>query len=100
MPHFVLHCIDGPEAAELRPIHRPAHLDHVRGSGMVRVAGRLTDEAGAVIGSLLIVEAQGIDDARSFSREDPFTRVGVYKSVEISPFLMSHVDMPDQAGQG
>ncbi len=94
MPHFVLRCTDSESAAELRPLHREAHLAHVRGSGMTRLAGRLKDTAGEVTGSLLIVEAADAAAAEAFSLADPFRRLGVYKSVEIVPFEMSFVDMP------
>lgn len=98
MPHFVLKCRDSEIAGELRPLHREAHLAHIRGSGMTRLAGRLQDAEGAVTGSLLIVEAIDAQAAEDFSRADPFRRWGVYQSVEIIPFDMSLVDFPAATG--
>ena len=97
MPQFVLYCLDGEEGAELRAQHRPSHLEHVRGSGLVRIAGPMLDAEGKPVGSLLIVEADDIEAARAFSAADPFSKVGVFASVDIKPFNMSFVDMPAQS---
>jgi uncharacterized protein len=97
MPHFVVYCIDSDRAADLRPQHRPAHLDHLRGSGMVRLAGPMSDDAGKTIGSLLIVEADDLAAARAFSEADPFRKLGVYQSVDIHPFAISVLDLPASA---
>lgn len=98
MPYFVLRCTDSENATELRPLHRPEHLAHVRGSGVVRIAGRMLDGAGSVIGSLLIVEVADAAAAEAFSMADPFRRLGVYSAVEIVPFDMSFVDLPSVGG--
>lgn len=94
MPHFVLHCIDSESAAALRPVHREAHLAHVTGSGKTRIAGRLQNADGEVIGSLLIIEAENAQAANAFSLADPFRQLGVWRSVEITPYDMSFVDLP------
>lgn len=94
MPQFVMYCLDGEKGAELRPQLRPSHLDHVRGSGLVRIAGPMLDAEGKPVGSLLIVEAEDIEAVRTFSAADPYSKAGVFASVEIRPFTMSFVDMP------
>ena len=91
--YFVLHCVDAPGAAPLRAQHRPAHLEHIRNSGKVRVAGPLLDEDEAMIGSLIIVEARDMEAARAFSQADPFSREGVFGSVDIQRFAMSFTDL-------
>lgn len=90
---YVLLCRDAAGAPELRARFREEHVAHVRGSGMVRLAGPLTDEAGGVIGSLLIVEATELAAVQAFSQTDPFQRQGVYESVDILPFRMTYVDI-------
>lgn len=97
MPQFVLYCVDSDRASELRPLHRPAHLEYIRGSGRVRLAGPMSDEAGKTIGSLLIIEADDISAACAFSEADPFRQLGVYEKVEINPFVVSFLDMPTSA---
>jgi uncharacterized protein len=94
MPYFVLRCTDSDQAPELRPVHRPAHLDHITGSGVVRIAGRMLDATGGIVGSLLIVETKDAEAVEAFSLADPFRRSGVYSAVEIVPYDMSFVDLP------
>jgi uncharacterized protein len=94
MPYFAMYCLDGEKGAELRPQVRENHLAHLRSSGMVRLAGPMLDEAGKPVGSLLVVEAEGIDAARSFAATDPYAKAGVFASVEIRPYAISILDMP------
>lgn len=93
MPHFVLRCIDGDLAEELRPFHRAAHVEHVRGTGVTRVAGPLLDDSGKTIGSMLIIEVEDLAAANAFSQADPFRSHGVFKSVEVTSFRMTYVDL-------
>lgn len=94
MPQFVMYCLDGEKGAELRPQIRERHLAHLRGSGLVRIAGPMLDADGKPVGSLLIIEAEDIEAVRQFSAADPYSMAGVFASVEIRPFTMSVVDMP------
>ena len=96
MPFFVVRCTDAEGSTELRAVHREAHLGHVRGSGKTRIAGPLTDKAEQVCGSLLIIEAADLADANSFSEADPYRQAGVWSSVEITPFRLTYVDLPQQ----
>ena len=94
MPHYVLHCIDGEKGAQLRPLVRESHLAHVRGSGLVRLAGPLLNDSGSPIGSLLIVETADLAAAQAFADADPYRVEGVFASVGITPINLSYVDMP------
>ncbi len=98
MPHFVVRCQDGPEGVRLRPLHREAHIAHVRTSGVVRVAGPLVDEGGLPVGSLLVVEVETLAAAQAFCEADPYNRVGVFASIDIQPFRMTFVDLPPDPG--
>ena len=77
---------DSPEAKDLRPKLRPAHLDHLGTfdrDGRVVLAGPLTDGAG----SLIVLEAASAEEARAIADRDPYTVGGVFASVEVHPFL-------------
>ena len=76
---------DGPDAKELRPSIRSEHLDHLATFdhlGKIRLAGPLTDGHG----SLIVVEAESEDEVRAFADADPYSKAGVFESVEIHPF--------------
>lgn len=82
---FVIIGYDGPEGEAKRKIHRPAHLANMEPldqAGRVVLAGPLTDKAG----SLIVIEADSLEEARKFAREDPYTVHGVFERVEIHPF--------------
>jgi uncharacterized protein YciI len=97
VPFFVLKCLDAAGSAETRAKRRDEHLEHVRGSGKVRIAGPLLDGADAVCGSLLIVEAANLADAQAFSNADPYREAGVWSAVEIMPFRMTFVNVTETA---
>ena len=83
---FVILGKDGPEGSRLRPLHRPAHLQRLQEwaqKGKIVLAGPLTDKTG----SLIIVEAESLEEARLFAREDPYHIHGVFQEISVHPFL-------------
>jgi uncharacterized protein YciI len=86
---YALICKDKPgEGLALRPQTRPAHLAYLESLGpKVKTAGALWDDSGASpIGSLLIIEAADIEEARALAAADPYARAGVFESVEVRPW--------------
>jgi len=82
---FVILGFDGPEGEARRKIHRPAHLakmEPLDREGRVILAGPLTDKTG----SLIVIEADSLEEARKFAQEDPYTINGVFQRVEVHPF--------------
>jgi uncharacterized protein YciI len=83
---FVLIGRDGARGAELRPLHREAHLRSLRplaDAGRVRHAGPLLDEAGAPCGSVVIFDAPDLASARRFAASDPYVVEGVFERWEV-----------------
>ena len=83
---FVILGRDGPEGALKRPLYRPAHLQRLEAwaqQGKVILAGPLTDQTG----SLIVVEAESLEEAQAFAKGDPYTIHGIFKDVTIHPFL-------------
>jgi len=83
---FVILGRDGPEGALKRPLYRPAHLQRLEAwaqQGKVILAGPLTDQTG----SLIVVEAESLEEAQAFAKDDPYTIHGIFKDVTIHPFL-------------
>jgi len=82
---FVILGFDGPDGEAKRKIYRPAHLARMEPldkAGRVVLAGPLTDKTG----SLIIIEAASLEEARRFADEDPYTIHGVFERVEVHPF--------------
>jgi uncharacterized protein YciI len=84
MATFILICRDKPGALELRMATRDAHLAWVDGKiDMVIRAGPLLDEGGAMAGSLFTLEADSRADVEAFTAADPYSKAGLFESVEI-----------------
>jgi uncharacterized protein YciI len=82
---FVILGFDGPDGEAKRKIYRAAHLANMEPldqAGRVVLAGPLTDKAG----SLIVIEANSLEEAQNFAREDPYTVHGVFERVEVHPF--------------
>ena len=88
MPLFVLTCLDKPNALEVRMGAREAHLAWVKDKPL-KLGGPFLDEAGQMAGSLLILEAEDLAAAQKFSADDPYTKAGLWASVDIRPFRVT-----------
>jgi hypothetical protein len=75
-------CKDKPGALQLRLDTRAAHLEHIRSCGVVSMAGPLI-EGGAMCGSLIVLDVEGLDAARDWAAADPYAVAGLFQSVEI-----------------
>jgi uncharacterized protein YciI len=86
VPLFVFIGHDGPRAGELRPLHRPAHLEALEPldrDGRLRFAGPLIGEDGAPMGSLIILEAASLEEARAIAARDPYVVGGVFERYDV-----------------
>lgn len=82
MPLFAVICRDKPGALQTRLDTREAHLAHIRDTGLVRMAGPLM-EAGEMRGSLIVLEAGDLAQARDWAAGDPYAAAGLFASVEV-----------------
>ena len=82
---FVILGKDGPDGTIKRPIYREAHLQRLEQwaeQDKVILAGPLTDKTG----SLIVVEANSIEEVQAFAREDPYMIHGIFQEVTVHPF--------------
>ena len=88
MPLFAWIGYDGPRGAELRKLHREAHLANLApldAAGRVVHAGPLLGEDGTPLGSLILFEAEDLAVARAFAAQDPYVVGGVFERHEVHP---------------
>lgn len=86
MALFIYAGYDGPDGAEKRPGLRPNHLDHLSqldADGRILFAGPLKDAQGAPCGSLIVMEAKDLAEARAIADNDPYTIGGVFERVDV-----------------
>jgi len=93
---FALICTDKPGSLPIRKANRPEHLSYLESLGdTLKFAGPFTDEGGETMnGSLIVVEAASLADARAIAEGDPFAKAGIFASVEIRPWKWS-INNPD-----
>ena len=83
---FVIIGYDSPDGQAKRKLHRQAHLermDPLNKAGKVVLAGPLTDGAG----SLIVIKADSLEEAKAFAAGDPYVIHGVFACHEVHPFM-------------
>ncbi|MDK4739726.1 YciI-like protein [Rhizobium sp. CB3171] len=86
---FAFVCKDKPGHLNVRMDTRPAHLEHLNklnAEGTLKMAGPFLDAEGKPNGSLVVVSAETIEAAKAIADADPYTKAGLFESVEIKPF--------------
>lgn len=84
---FVIIGMDGPDGQAKRKGLRQAHLERLKrleSEGKLVLAGPFADRSG----SLIIIEADSIEEARAFIQKDPYVEQGVFEKVEVRPFTL------------
>jgi uncharacterized protein YciI len=86
MPLYVMLGRDGPRGIELRKQYRPAHiakLEKLVQAGRVQYAGPLLDPVGKPCGSVIVFEAEDLEQARAIAAADPYVTEGIFASHEV-----------------
>ena len=71
---------------EHRKQHRPAHLEHMAkldAAGRLRYGGPLLNDKQDMVGSLIILEAESLDEARATYADDPYVIHNVFDHYDI-----------------
>lgn len=74
---------DKPGALEIRKANRADHLAYIEATGIVAQAGPLLDDAGEMAGSLVILDVDTMDDAKTWAAGDPYAKAGLFSGVEL-----------------
>lgn len=88
---FLVTCRDGANSAEPRTKFLKGHLDHVEKYWTRYVtAGPIREPGGeALVGSVFLVLADSIEDAKSLMEGDPYITCGMYESITYHEFSNS-----------
>lgn len=77
-------CKDKPGSLQIRLDNRSAHLDHIKSSGVVEMAGPFLNEAGEMCGSLVVLEVETLAQGQDWAARDPYALAGLFESVQIT----------------
>lgn len=82
---FAMICTDNPNSIDLRLKVRPEHLAFLD-TVATKAAGPFLDDAGNPAGSLVVIEAVDMAEAKAISARDPYAVAGLFASVDIRPW--------------
>ncbi|GGY38738.1 YciI family protein [Parvularcula lutaonensis] len=88
---FLVTCRDGDDSARLRTENLAGHLEHVERHWQRYVTAGPIREPGqeALCGSVFLVLADDLDDAKELMNGDPYITSGLYRSIEYHEFSNS-----------
>jgi uncharacterized protein len=94
---FLLLAYDGTDkdAKARRSVVRPAHFAGIKPMverGELRAAGAILDDAGEMIGSVVLAEFPSRADLDAWLAREPYVKEGVWKNIEIKPFRLAVLD--------
>ncbi|WP_322045276.1 YciI family protein [Paraburkholderia sp. J67] len=89
--YFAVFATDRPDMREARERVRAQHRSHLRTAArhgvFVRLGGAtLAPQDDLFNGTLLVIEAEGIDEVMAFVSDDPYMQAGVFERVEVRPW--------------
>ena len=96
MPQFIIIAQDykDSEALNRRLAARPIHLERMKkekAKGVFIIGGAKLNEAGNMIGSMLIVDLPGKEEVEQWVAVDPYVTNNVWETVGITPFRIADV---------
>lgn len=94
---FLLIAYDGtdPGALERRMKSRPEHLEKiavVKKAGQFLCGGAILNNEGAMIGSMILYEAENREALDRLLENEPYIYNKVWKKIEIRPFRMAKIE--------
>jgi len=91
---YVIHAYDYPDSLAHRMAVRPAHLDFVRqlkARGQFILGGALLNDAGQMIGSMLMLSLDTDEQLQQYLLTDPYIMENVWEKIDVKPFREADV---------
>ena len=85
MPLYTLIAHDRP-GPEQRLTHRPAHLEHMQqldADGRLIYGGPLVNADNQMVGSLIILQAESLEEAKATYAKDPYMKQKVFDRFDV-----------------
>ena len=87
--NYIVYCLDHDGMVEKRLANYDAHKAYLATSPVkTLVSGPvLASDNQTMIGSFFLYESDSIEVVQNFNQDDPFNKAGIWKTVDIRPFL-------------
>ena len=90
MPLYVISWMDRPDSLQVRMGAREAHLAYAKTLGdKVKLGGPFLDDAGQMAGSLIIIEADSLEEAKALHAADPYNKAGLFERSDVRPYRIT-----------
>ncbi|QUS36450.1 YciI family protein [Falsirhodobacter algicola] len=76
-------CRDKHGALATRMENRAAHLAYAEKTGVVAFAGPFLNDKGEMCGSLVVLNVENMDLAKTWAADDPYAKAGLFEDVQI-----------------
>ena len=80
---YALMAFDKEGALSVRMDNRPAHLEYLESTGVVKQAGPFLDATGSPCGSLIMLDVEDMAAAQAWADNDPYAKAGLFRDVQI-----------------
>ncbi|MCI5095690.1 MAG: YciI family protein [Rhodobacteraceae bacterium] len=77
---------DKAGALQTRLDNRADHVEYLKSTGVVSQAGPFLDDAGEMIGSLVILDVEDMAAAQDWAANDPYAKAGLFENVDLIPW--------------
>ena len=87
MKTYIITCLDKKNSLEKRLANRKLHLEYLKSlkSNLI-LAGPILNKINKPKGSVLILKFQNRDELNNFLKNDPYSKVDLFESVNIETF--------------
>jgi uncharacterized protein YciI len=87
---FALVAYDRPNSVARRAEIRPEHLKHLDSLGdALLLAGPFLNDNGEGVGSIVVIQAGSLEEARAMFNRDPFVVEGLFDTIAIKPWKLN-----------
>ena len=82
---FIFSALDKENSLDIRLANRGAHVEWLKGLGTkVKLAGPKLDKNNQMIGSVLIIDCETLEEAAAVLAQDPYAKSGLFATTELS----------------
>jgi len=75
---------DKSGALGVRMENRAAHVEYLKSTDHVHLAGPLIDADGGMCGSMIVLDVPDMAAAKAWAADDPYAKAGLFESVTLT----------------